>query len=101
MIRIVKPVTSPDILQTRGAAKRVEDCAAYDTGIRLFSFEDAIYAEKGVKELLIEAQYGKCAFCESYVADDGHVEHFRPKSAVRSRRGKRNLTPGYYWLAYD
>jgi hypothetical protein len=55
---------------------------------------------------------GRCAYCESYIADfqHGDIEHFRPKKAltdendvpvvVRTPDGEELKHPGYYWLAY-
>jgi hypothetical protein len=55
---------------------------------------------------------GRCAYCESYIADfqHGDIEHFRPKKAVTDEHdapvlmhtplGDEIKHPGYYWLAY-
>lgn len=101
MIAIRKPVDAPEILQTRGVAKREEHCREYDNGVREFRFDETIYAHPDVKAALIEAQNGKCCFCETYVADDGQIEHFRPKAGMRQAKRGALLRPGYYWLAYD
>jgi hypothetical protein len=59
--------------------------------------------------------YGRCAYCESPIADTQYiqVEHFRPKAGVKDEKGKvinfkdengidtGNPHLGYYWLAYD
>lgn len=59
--------------------------------------------------------YGRCAYCESPIADTQYiqVEHFRPKAGVKDEKGKViNFKDengidtgkphlGYYWLAYD
>lgn len=101
MIAIRKSATTPQILQTQGVTKRNEHCANFDIGNREFAFDRAIYAHLDVKNALIQAQHGKCCFCETFVADDGQVEHFRPKAAASQGKGKTMHRPGYYWLAYD
>ena len=46
------------------------------------------------------AQHGKCCYCERKLSF-GHVEHYRPKRAVKQAKGLPKEHPGYYWLAYD
>ena len=55
-----------------------------------------------MKNALITAQQGKCAFCESKVRHIAHgdVEHYRPKGGVRQSDGDALEQPGYFWLAY-
>lgn len=67
---------------------------------------------RAFKELLLENQYDKCAYCECAIENQpGDVEHYRPKGRVTEVDGKpvtvtlapnntRNH-PGYFWLAYD
>lgn len=44
----------------------------------------------------------KCAFCEkSIVADDTHLEHFRPKAETRNEDNERITREAYWWLVYD
>jgi len=58
--------------------------------------------------------YGKCAYCEGFLAADqpGDIEHYRPKKRVTiNNYSMESITfgeggtikphPGYYWLAYD
>jgi 5-methylcytosine-specific restriction endonuclease McrA len=61
------------------------------------------------RQLLCDAQHGKCAYCESPVRASypGDVEHYRPKTAITRvrHRGKKfheetPSKPGYWWLAY-
>ena len=108
MIRITKPAKAPAILLSRGSQKRTGHCddyllhkAEYDAGKRRFSFDTAIYGNEAVKNALIEAQHGKCCFCERKTGKDGDVEHFRPKAGCRQIPNGPLLRPGYYWLAYD
>jgi len=108
MIRVHKPPTPPQTLTTRGAARAKDDCDSYlahrweyRRGDKRFDFDKRIYGAPDVRNALLLARHGKCAFCEAKIAHiaAGDVEHFRPKGGVW-RRGALTL-PGYYWLAYD
>jgi 5-methylcytosine-specific restriction endonuclease McrA len=108
MIRIYKPKTAPAKLRNQGRRKTKSYVAdynknrhKYETGKKRFSFSSNIYADPTVKDALIEAQYGKCCFCERLVGGDGDVEHFRPKRGYCQNKGERIQRPGYYWLAYN
>src|SRR6185295_1123371 len=61
------------------------------------------YGHASVKDMLIEAQHGKCCFCEAKIThiSYGDVEHFRPKAGYRQDPDDDLARPGYYWLAYD
>ena len=109
MIRIERPPEPPEILQTRGRRKTNENCNRYDVhandyrnGSRKFAFDDAVYGHESVKSVLLQAQFGKCCYCESRfgATSYGAVEHFRPKGAVRQDPDQGREYPGYYWLAY-
>lgn len=69
-------------------------------GVKPFEFRDGVWSD--VKSVLIEAQLGKCAFCESSFDEVSHgdVEHFRPKGRIKQQKGQPELKPGYWWLAY-
>jgi len=116
VIRIHKPKTPPAKLAIDGKEKQQQLCelysqnpSLYETGtkktkaekkkIQKLKFTSSIYGHPTVKQALIEAQHGKCCFCESKVGIDGDVEHFRPKGAYK--QGKSLYYPGYYWLAYE
>lgn len=110
MIRVVKPATPPAALSGRGAARSASDRAAFDSdpvgfrdGSRTFEFDSGIYGHETVKQALIEAQRGKCCFCESKVTHVAHgdVEHFRPKAGYQQDAADNLQRPGYYWLAYE
>ncbi|MGR3178237.1 MAG: hypothetical protein ACUZ8E_09295 [Candidatus Anammoxibacter sp.] len=54
------------------------------------------------KQELWQQQGFKCAYCESsLVADASHLEHFRPKSEVRSEDNDTITREAYWWLVYD
>jgi uncharacterized protein (TIGR02646 family) len=76
---------------------------SYEKGTRSFEFDPGLYGHATVKQALLEAQHGKCAFCESQLAhiSYGDVEHFRPKAGWRQEEGEPLSRPGYYWLAYE
>ena len=108
MIRVAKP-PRPDALRA-GVDRTKEHCdahdadvAAYSSGVRRFDFDQAIYGHEAVRTALRKAQYRKCCYCENRNAASAplHVEHYRPKGAVRQDRESRKLLPGYYWLAYS
>lgn len=103
MIRIDKPAEAPEVLRTSGKNERRSLSNRYTRGEREFTFKSSIYGHKTVKDALIDAQHGKCAFCESKVTHVayGDVEHFRPKKGVRQQAGDELERPGYYWLAYE
>ncbi|QDU18311.1 HNH endonuclease family protein [Urbifossiella limnaea] len=110
MIRLTKPAP-PAVLTTRGAAatrankaKYKTDRAAYRAGTKRFQFDRDIFAHPTVRTALRAAQHEKCAFCEWRISPGNtysDVEHYRPKSGFKQRRGDPLTRPGYYWLAYD
>lgn len=108
MIRVDRPLAVPRVLATRGAAKRDALLAAYDAApaeydarTRKFDFDGALYGHSSVKRALVDAQHGKCCFCESKTGMDGDVEHYRPKAGFSQAKRQRIQGPGYYWLAYE
>ncbi len=76
---------------------------SYESGRKSFDFDPDIYGHETVKQALLEAQHGKCAFCESKLTHIayGDVEHFRPKGGWRQEEEEPLRRPGYYWLAYE
>ncbi len=110
MIRIRKPAEPPEVLRTQGArARRTLSRAysrarrSYESGGKSFDFDPDLYGHETVKQALLEAQHGKCAFCESKLTHIayGDVEHFRPKGGWRQEEDEPLRRPGYYWLAYE
>ncbi|HEV7508293.1 MAG TPA: hypothetical protein VGS07_25650 [Thermoanaerobaculia bacterium] len=82
MIRILKPPSPPEILADEGRKATADHCngyeanpAAYQNGTRAFSFDSGIYGHASVKDRLIEAQHGKCCFCEAKIT---HISYWRP-----------------------
>lgn len=110
MIRISKPDKPPAILADKGKKKRRGLSAAYSRspqayrdGTKTFQFDSGVYGHRTVKDALVNAQHGKCCFCESRVRHVafGDVEHFRPKAGYQQSTGEPVGKPGYYWLAYE
>lgn len=110
MIRIERPLDSPEVLQNAGKRETQENCESYGrqpddyrSGTKKFSFNRDIYGHPSVKNTLLQAQHDKCCYCESKFRPTsyGAVEHFRPKGAVQQGQGQNREFPGYYWLAYS
>ncbi len=101
----------PEVLKRRSAAAADalcklydEDRASFDEGSQRFNFNANLYGHDSVRAALHATHHGKCAFCEVKIPKpyaDAHVEHWRPKGAVKQVRGDEDLFPGYYWLAYE
>jgi uncharacterized protein (TIGR02646 family) len=102
MIRVTRPEQAPRILRERDQRTTEANQQAFEDGDRVFDFDNSLYGAKSVKNALIAAQQGKCAFCESKVRHVAHgdVEHYRPKGGVRQSDGDPLEQPGYFWLAY-
>jgi 5-methylcytosine-specific restriction endonuclease McrA len=66
------------------------------------AFPFTVYKHPTIKKALHDLFHGKCAYCESFYAKTQpmDVEHWRPKAAIETARGKK-IKPGYYWLASD
>ena len=110
MIRIARPVEVPEVLLKAGRQRRDLICQEYDrnpvdyqSGRQRLPFNAKIYGHGSVKSVLVEAQHGKCCYCERKfgATSYGAVEHFRPKGAVQQTKGSARLVPGYYWLAFE
>jgi uncharacterized protein (TIGR02646 family) len=82
---------------SQGAKERANAIAhftASDGARRKFDFK--IYRDQAVSDALLQAFDYVCAYCESPTGKI-EIEHYRPKSAVRTDAGLR--PKGYYWLA--
>ena len=108
MIRIHRTNSAPANLRRLGSRQTESDCAAYEESPQQYRshrqrFPDKEYYKKNyVKDILMRMHHKKCCYCETkrYTPSDLHVEHFRPKGAVRQSRADDNKYPGYYWLKY-
>ena len=107
MIRVERLYPAPSKLLEDGVRQTELDCVAYDNSPEEYisqrdRFQNRDYYNDGeVKDLLMEMHHGKCCYCEAkHGRGDLHVEHFRPRGAVRQPPDGRNEYPGYYWLAY-
>ena len=74
------------------------------SGERKLTIREHVYGASDVREGLAAAQHGKCCYCEVAIEHPDmlrHVEHWRPKGAVKQGSGQPLQYPGYYWLAYS
>lgn len=122
MLRFLRPAEPPEFAPLATTAN--QDMEAFCAGGKLpasKNFQDRIW--RRWKDRFVEAQHGKCGYCEVFVlcVDDGDVEHYRPKSEVTrlsddpaewgicppytARVHGRVFHPvsplGYWWHAYD
>ena len=108
MIRIHRNIDAPATLMQQGAQQTRVDCSDYESSPEEYTSRERsfpnkkYYSSQDVQNALREMSYSKCCYCESKVEGSGyfHVEHFRPKGAVRQGPGAPNEYPGYYWLVY-
>ena len=108
MIRIHRTEPAPVNLRRLGSSQTESDCAAYEESPQEYRshrqrFPDKKhYSKKAVKDVLRKMHHNKCCYCETKLPTPAylHVEHFRPKAAVRQNRADDNEYPGYYWLKY-
>jgi len=108
MIRVLRPSEVPPVLREKGVPETVRLLAAfradpdgYRRGALRMEFKK-IYRGASVKQSLLTAQHGKCAYCENRIDSEyGGVEHYRPKGAVQQSTASAAERPGYFWLAYQ
>lgn len=100
MIRLDRGSEVPKKLTDDGDAETAALIEAHATGAPIKP-KKAVYGHDSVKQALERLQHGKCAFCETRLAQQfGHVEHYRPKKRWQAQRDLPARTPGYFWLAY-
>lgn len=109
MIRIHKGAAPPSLVRANSKYCKTL-CDAYDADPGLYrngkpmAIRGSIYKTKAVKKALAKCHYGKCCYCETWIPEPyahSHVEHWRPKSSSRQKRGDKRTWPGYYWLSYE
>jgi hypothetical protein len=68
---------------------------------RRYDFDSSIWL--AAKELLREASYDKCAYCESQsgYAGPADIDHYRPKHRAEGLRKGEIHPDHYWWLAYS
>jgi len=109
VIRIER-IAEPAVLARLGAVwtaihegEFAEDPDGYLDGSNKLAIKEHVYGHDDVRAALRAMQHSKCCYCEvgldNYMAR--HVEHWRPKGAVRQDNDSPEVKPGYYWLAYQ
>ena len=95
MRHVTRPNVSEKFLER--AQKEFDRVIAHRDSNKTGSFTFRAYKHDEVKALLHDLFHGKCAYCETYYAQNQpmDVEHFRPKGAVAEDEDH----PGYWWLA--
>lgn len=100
MIRLTRPPPPPSLTKASPAATK-KLWSQWKAGQKI-EFDPRVYGSSEVKQALLKAQHGKCAYCETRVVRDyGQVEHYRPKAGWKQKRGDKPVTPGYFWLAFE
>lgn len=107
-LRFEEPTATP-WLSWRQKVK--DELAALQAMGRPYAVKDELYKEQ--RETIFACYLNKCAYCEGHyrlTANEGDVEHYRPKGRVRDRSnaivkvvvgGESQNHPGYWWLAYE
>lgn len=95
--KIEKQISSDWLTRARVALERVK---ATPEAERAKAVNRHAEVWQALKELLRDASYGKCWYCESIDSrSDNAVDHFRPKNRVAECADSRHC--GYWWLAFD
>ena len=108
MIQVHRTDSAPATLQRLGSPQTELDRADYKENPEEYTFGRRRFLDKGyyrsedTKDILMRMHHDKCCYCETKLYTPGylHVEHFRPKRAVRQSRSEKDEFPGYYWLMY-
>jgi len=77
----------PQILEENADLWTTEILAALDAGENPTNTQKRRYNHPQIKEAIVSENFGKCAYCESFVIhiDFGDIEHLIPKSKVPSK----------------
>jgi hypothetical protein len=109
------PIEREDLLRRIDVAvpkwrQDAEAETAVNREARCHASKKEIWREKALKQVFVDHQRKKCAFCEAKIDPrEAHVEHFRPKGRINAwsdrgngikRTGKASKT-GYFLLAFD
>jgi uncharacterized protein (TIGR02646 family) len=84
---------------TRERAAAIEFYAVEANRTSKFPGDYKAYKHRDVRQALLKAFDGKCAYCDSPIkaTQPVAIEHYRPKGEVTI--SGRRTPPGYYWLA--
>jgi len=66
---------------------------------RRFFYEDIKHLDINWYRDLVQLFNGKCAYCETYVGEEGMIDHFRPINGVYENKKQNDFY--YVWLAYE
>ena len=106
MIAAQPDTRAPAALESKAAHAAYERARAFferparERAQETFSFDDGMLADPGVRSALVSTCAGKCAYCETPLAEAAMlVDRFRPASGALALDGA--LSPDHYWwLAY-
>jgi uncharacterized protein (TIGR02646 family) len=106
MIAAQPDTRAPAALDSKAARSASERARVFferpvkQRGQETFAFDDAVLADPGVRSALVSTCAGKCAYCETPLAEQAMlVDRFRPASGALALDG--TLSPDHYWwLAY-
>lgn len=116
LLRLKRPRLPADFAASVWDAVR-DVRAAIASGV-VPEFDERIWKTHEYKEAFIQAQYGKCAYCEQLAMNHpGAIDHYAPKgelheiiadgeekgltAKVEDRKTRRICATGYWWLAYE
>jgi len=104
MILITRPSQPPAYAERAALGQTALEATAAEGGFkaqRRYDFDSSIWL--AAREVLREASYGKCVWCESqadYTSLAG-IEHYRPKHRAEGLRKGEIHPDHYWWLAYS
>ena len=104
MILITRPSQPPEYAERAALGQTALEATAAEGGFkaqRRYDFDSSIW--RAALDVLPEASYGKCAYCESQSGSTGpaDIDHYRPKHRAEGLR-KGEIDPDHYWwLAYS
>ena len=101
MIKITR-TDAPEILARLGPGWAHTHVKDLEEGKAKLNFGEGVYGHADVRSALRAMQHSKCCYCEVHMDEytPRHVEHWRPKGAVKQDEDAPELKPGYFWLAY-
>lgn len=110
-IKVFTEKKSHDNIEISKAEKELNDSIVFfdnqenykdDKKLNEKEFKYQVYKDKELVKKLTDIFKDKCAYCDSVykVISPEDIDHFRPKNKIVTK-DKKELRPGYYWLAGD